>query len=79
MGSFFAQDVGIISTITKIDRIELIQYMCCSVYEDINTWSGAVAQRGLGMTFSVNRYCTLYIWVGTLVKQRAAYRFLLFQ
>lgn len=48
-----------------------------TICEDINTFPGT--QRGLKMTLEVNRYCTLYIWFGTLVKQRAAFKFLLFQ
>lgn len=59
--------------------VELNIYTGGTVCEDINTFTGNVVQRGLDMTFSVNRYCTLYIWFGTLVKQRTAYRFLLFQ
>lgn len=64
-----AQDVGIISIITRICRICRYKYFY---------WNCS-PQRGLEMTFMVNRYCTLYIWFGTPVKQRTASRFILFQ
>lgn len=50
-----------------------------TVCEDINTFIGTVVQHRLRVTFLVNRYCTLYIWFGIPVKQRAAFRFPLFQ